>query len=56
MTKSDWQDFEISLIETYRKNPTVENAENIMQHFSDQVKNNPDEISPELQALSLIHI
>ena len=50
MTKSDWQDFEISLIETYRKNPTVENAENIMQHFSDQVKNNPDEISPELQA------
>ena len=50
MTKSDWQDFEISLIETYRKNPTVENAENIMQHFSDQVKNNPDDISPELQA------
>ncbi len=50
MTKTDWQDFEISLIETYRKNPTVENAENIMQHFSDQVKNNPDEISPELQA------
>ena len=50
MTKSDWQDFEIRLFEPYRKNPTVENAENIMQHFSDQVKNNPDEISPELQA------
>lgn len=49
MTKTDWKDFEQGLIDNYNNNPTVENAEVLFQHFSDQVKAN-EKISNNLQA------
>ena len=49
MTKTDWKDFEQGLIDNYNNNPTVENAEVLFQHFSDQVKAN-EKITNNLQA------